>query len=145
MDQSFKSRLKQLIISHEGFKNFPYIDSVGKITAGIGYNLTDRGLPDSWINEQYEADVSYFDKALSLDFPWYADLCDARRMVLIDMCFMGYKTFRTFHKMLFALELSNYDKAADEILRSEWATQVHGRAVENAEIMRSGELCSPVV
>ena len=83
--------------------------------------------------------MRYFDKFLAIDFPWYAGLSDARKMVLIDMCFMGYKTFRTFHKMLFALELGNFDKAADEILRSEWANQVHGRALENAEIMRSGE------
>ena len=86
--------------------------------------------------------VLYY-KQLHLDFPWYGALCDARKMVLIDMCFMGYKTFRTFHKMLFALELHNYERAADEMLQSDWAQQVHGRAVENADIMRSGVLCFP--
>ncbi len=144
MDQSFKSRLKQLIVSHEAKTNYPYVDTEGNVTIGIGYNLTDRGLPDSWINQQYDDDVQYFDKALSLDYPWYTELCDARRMVLLDMCFMGYKTFRTFHKMLFALELRNYEDAADEIMSSHWAQQVHGRALENAAMMRSGEICSQV-
>lgn len=145
MDQAFKARLKQLITSHEGRSNYPYTDSVGKLTIGIGYNLTDRGLPDTWINDQFDQDVCYFHDQLTHDFVWYSDLCDERKMVLIDMCFMGYKTFRTFHKMLFALELSDYEKAASEILKSEWAHQVNGRAVENALIMRTGELCSPAV
>lgn len=143
MDQSFKLRLKSLIVSHEDYRNLPYIDTKGNITIGIGYNLSRRGLPDSWINAQFEEDIAYFDKQLSLDFPWYDGLIDVRKMVLIDMCFMGYKTLRSFHKMFFALELHKYDIAADEILNSVYAEQVHGRAVENAEIMRSGELCLP--
>jgi len=145
MDQSFKSQLKTLIVSHEEKRNYPYTDMLGNVTIGIGYNLSARGLPDSWINEQFDQDIAYFDKVLTLDFPWYEHLCDARKMVIIDMCFMGYKTFRTFHKMLFALELHNYERAADEMLNSEWAHQVNGRAVENALIMRRGALCSPQV
>jgi lysozyme len=145
MDAVFKSRLKALIVSHEGLKNHPYTDTKGNITIGIGYNLTARGLPDSWINAQYDEDVTYFDKQLSLDYAWYPELCDARRMALIDMCFMGYKTFQTFHKLILALELRNYDRAAHEMLNSEWAEQVRGRALELAEIMRSGELCSSQV
>lgn len=140
MDQSFKLRLKSLVVSHEDCKNLPYTDSLGNTTIGIGYNLSARGLPDSWINAQFDQDITYFDKQLSLDFPWYERLCDARRMVLIDMCFMGYRKFRTFHKMFFALELHKYDLAADEILNSVYAGQVHGRAIENAEIMRNGEI-----
>lgn len=145
MDQSFKSRLKTLIVSHEASENYPYKDTLGNITIGIGYNLTARGLPDSWINAQFDEDVTYFDKQLSLDYEWYQDLCDARKMVLIDMCFMGYKSFQTFAYMLFALAVRNYDRAADEIMHSKYAEQVHGRALELAEIMRSGDLCSPVV
>jgi hypothetical protein len=39
-------------VQHEEFRNFPYIDSVGKITIGIGFNLSDRGIDDEWINKQ---------------------------------------------------------------------------------------------
>ncbi len=138
MDQSFKLRLKSLIVSHEKYTNLPYTDTKGNITIGVGYNLSARGLPDSWINAQFDEDITYFDKQLSLDFPWYKDLSDVRKMVLIDMCFMGYRMFRTFHKMLFALELHNYERAADEMLNSEWAQQVHERAAENALMMREG-------
>lgn len=141
MDQSFKSRLKQLIVSHEKKCNYPYLDTQGNISIGIGYNLSARGLPDSWINEQYEADVAYFNAQLLHDFPWYEDLCDPRKMVLIDMAFMGYKSFKGFDRMLVALAARDYEKASLEILNSLWASQVGHRAVENAEIMRTGELC----
>lgn len=145
MDLAFRSQLKSLIISHEGFRNYPYTDSVGKVTIGIGYNLTDRGMPDDWINDRYDKDMTWFDEHLALDYPWYVDLCDARKMALLDMCYnMGYKTFQTFHKLIFALELRNYDKAADEILRSERSHQAPARSQQNADMMRSGELCSPV-
>lgn len=143
MDQSFKSRLKQFIISHEDKKNFPYVDTVGKITIGIGYNLTDRGLPDSWINEQYEQDVNYFNAQLMHDFPWFDQLCDARKMVLIDMAFMGYKSLKGFVNLLEYLGHGDYEKASQEILNSLWAQQVGHRAIENAEIMKNGELCFP--
>lgn len=144
MDQSFKARLKQLIVSHEGKSNYPYPDTSNppKQTIGIGYNLTDRGLPDSWINQQYDEDVTYFDHELRKDFDWYDALCDARKMVLIDMCFMGYKTFKEFERMLQALRYGDYEKAASEILNSLWAEQVGKRAEENAEIMQKGEICS---
>lgn len=138
MDLAFKSQLKQLIVSHEGYRTHLYTDSVGKQTVGIGYNITDRGMSDTWINQQYDEDVEYFDQQLRHDFPWYDGLIDVRKMVLIDMCFMGYKTFCTFHKLIFALELRNNDKAADEILNSLYAEQAPNRALENANIMRSG-------
>ena len=138
MDSAFKARLKQLIVSHEDSRNYPYTDTKGNITIGIGYNLSARGLPDTWINQQYDEDVEYFDQQLRHDFPWYDGLIDVRKMVLIDMCFRCYKTFCTFHKLIFALELRNNDKAADEILNSLYAEQAPNRALENANIMRSG-------
>lgn len=140
MDQLFKNKLKSLIVAHEDKRNFPYVDTVGKITIGIGYNLTDRGLPDSWINEQFDQDINYFYHQLKQDFPWYTELNDARQMVLIDMCFMGYKAFKTFKKMLAALAIHDYNTAANEMMSSKWALQVGGRAVENSLIMRKGEL-----
>jgi len=143
MDQSFKARLKQLIVSHEGYKTHLYTDSVGKQTIGIGYNITDRGMPDSWINKQYDEDVEFFDHQLNHDFEWYQGLCDERRMVLIDMCFMGYKTFLGFKKMLEALAKRDYEEAAFQIVRSDWAEQVGRRAMEDAQIMRTGVLCFP--
>ena len=42
----FSKMALALIEHHEGRRAFPYYDSVGKISIGIGRNLADRGLSD---------------------------------------------------------------------------------------------------
>lgn len=133
------SKLKQLLILHEGKENYPYTDTVGKITIGVGYNLTDRGLPDSWIEQQCSEDINYFYLQLSI-FPWFQQLNESRQICLVDMCFMGFKKFLSFKKMLSALENHDYIHAAFEMLDSKWAMQVGKRAEKLANIMRTGEL-----
>jgi lysozyme len=140
MTAEMSSKLKKLLVKHEGCETFPYVDTVGKITIGIGYNLSDRGMSQEWINQQYEKDVNYFYDMLMKDYDWFKDLNEARQMVLVDMCFMGYKKFSSFKKMIAALASHDYMKAADEMLDSKWATQVHGRANELADIMVSGQI-----
>lgn len=133
------AKLRRSVIKHEDFRNFPYTDSVGKLTIGIGYNLTDRGMDDDWINNQYNKDVLYFYNQLNETFPWYRLLNSDRQIVLIDMCFMGWKKFLEFEKMITALSKNDFKQAAFEMLNSEWATQVKGRAAELAQGMLTGE------
>ncbi len=131
-------RIKRSLVLHEGHENFPYIDSVGKISIGIGYNLSDRGLDNDWINNQFQQDVNFFYKNLC-EFPWFHLLNEDRQIILIDMAFMGWKRFLGFEKMIDALERRDYEKAALEILNSKWADEVKDRAVQLAEGIRTGE------
>ena len=140
MTEGMAAKLKHLIVGHEGYERYPYVDSVGKISIGIGYNLTDRGLPDCWINAQYEEDVAYFYGQLMNDFCWFKCLDENRKCVLVDMCFMGYRNFLSFKKMLRFLGQGDFKMAAQEILSSKWAVQVKGRAQHLASIMESGEI-----
>lgn len=133
------AKLRRSIVKHEGFNRFPYVDSVGKLSIGIGYNLTDRGLDDDWINNQYNKDVLYFYNQLNEYFSWYRDLVPDRQIILIDMCFMGWKKFLEFEKMIDAIARGDYKKAAFEMINSEWALQVKGRAAELAQGMLTGE------
>lgn len=130
-------KLRRSLIRHEGYSEFPYIDKIGKITIGVGYNLSDRGLPDEWINRQCHEDINYFHEKLS-QFPWFSSLNDDRQIVLVDMAFMGFKKFCGFKKMIAALEIGDFDKAADEMLDSNWAQQTKIRAIELSNAMRSG-------
>lgn len=139
MISDIAAKLRRSLVRHEGLKRFPYLDSTGKITIGIGYNLTDRGLPDEWINAQYEKDVEYFHSQLDHDFKWFSQLNGDRQTVLVDMCFMGYKRFLEFEKMLAYLAQGNFDEAAREMLSSEWAQQTKSRAIELSEGLRTGE------
>jgi len=140
MTEEMKSKLKHLVVTHEDYRKYPYVDSVGRISIGIGYNLSDRGISDKWINSQYEADVAFFYQELSDTFPWFGSLNDARKIALIDMCFMGFKKFCEFKLMLRAFCIRDYKTAAFELLHSEWAKEVKGRAIDLAKIIETGIL-----
>ena len=132
------AKLKRSLVLHEEYRKLPYVDSLGNITIGIGYNLSDRGLDDDWINNQYAKDVNYFYNQLSQDYYWFNDLNVDRQIVLVDMCFMGYKHFQQFVHMFSALADHDYVQAAREMLDSEWALQVKSRALTLAQAMTSG-------
>lgn len=137
MTPEMTTKLRKSLVSHEDYRKYPYIDSVGKITIGIGYNITDRGIDDEWINMQYQRDVNYFYNQLS-KFSWFAGLNEDRQVVLIDMAFMGWKRFLEFEKMIEALAKFDYKQAAVEMLNSKWAEQVKSRAISLAEGMEKG-------
>lgn len=130
--------LKQLKL-HEGRKRFPYEDTVGKITIGVGRNLTDRGLSDDEIDYLLNNDVDECVADLAT-FPWFATLDSIRQRVMVDMRFnLGPSRFRGFRRMLTAIAEKDYAKAAHSMQNSLWARQVKTRAVRLVQMMRSGE------
>ena len=137
MTPEMTAKLRRSLIQHEAYSKFPYVDSVGKITIGIGYNLTDRGIDDDWIIKQYNEDVTYFYNQL-INFDWFEHLTTDRQIVLIDMAFMGWKKFLTFKKMLEAISKGDYQQAAFEMLNSKWAQQTKNRAAQLAQAMLTG-------
>ena len=81
--------------------------------------------------------MNYFYQQL-LNFPWFQQLCIDRQIVLIDMCFMGWKRFLEFKDMLTALEFADYQEASFQMMNSEWAGQVGDRARTLSKAMRTG-------
>lgn len=140
MNNDMKVKLRALLIKHEGYSKYGHVDTVGKITVGIGFNVTDRGMDDEWINDQYNKDVDFFFDFLSNKFPWFNDLNEARQCALVDMCFMGTRGFLSFKEAIAALEEGDFERAAAEIISSKYEGQVHHRAYGIAKIIRTGEL-----
>ncbi len=131
--------LKASLIKHEGYKRELYKDVRGKWTIGVGYNIEDRGLKDSVVNELFTEDMDFFYHFLS-QFPWFLKINSDRQVVLCDMAYnLGAKDFLEFHSMIEALERQDYDAAADAMLGSEWAKQLKQRATDLAEGMRTGK------
>lgn len=134
--------LKVMLTEHEGNKNRLYWDSVAKKWCiGIGRNLTDRSMESSVIDLMFLNDVNEFYNLLS-SYPWFLELSDARQMALVDMCFMGFKEFETFDKMLLALAKHDYETAAKEIIDSDYGRSKYTgqRAYDIAEIIKTGSL-----
>lgn len=133
-------KLKKLLIQHEKNKLMPYTDTMGKITIGIGRNLTDRGILPSESDFLYNNDALYFYEKLSDHFRWFNYLDENRQIALIDMSFMGFQKFCEFVNMINALSRHDWKTAANELLNSEYARQVGQRAHDLANIILTGEL-----
>lgn len=135
-----KTRLYEQLKLHEGKKNKPYKDTVGKLTIGIGRNLDDRGITEEEIVFLFGTDVDLVEKELDKNLKWWRDMSEVRQRVLVDMCFnLGITKLLTFKNTLEAMRTKRYEDAASGMLNSLWAKQVKGRAVRLANMMRTGE------
>lgn len=133
-----RDALRQQLIRHEGLKKRPYVDTAGKLTVGIGRNLTDRGLSEAECLYLCDNDIDAAVRALTT-YAWFADLDPVRQAVLVNMMFnLGALRFTGFRRLIDAGEHHQYSLAADEMLDSVWAQQVGDRAVELAAQMRTG-------
>ena len=128
-----------LIKHHEGVSPLPYQDSVGKITIGIGRNLTDRGLSVDEVEMLFANDMRLAAEILDI---WLADwraLSPNRQAALLSMAFnLGGPRLSTFVKLRAALVACDYPAAAAEALNSKWAKQVGRRAQQIADLLTKG-------
>lgn len=126
--------LKSWLRVCEGLKLIPYTCTGGKLTIGVGRNLTDRGISVSEAEFMLENDILQCKKDLEKQ-PFYSGQPESVKCALINMCFnLGLPKLLKFKKMLMYLQERNYTKAAVEALDSEWAKQVGNRAKDVALI-----------
>lgn len=124
---------------YEGLSYIPYQDTVGEWTIGYGH-LLKRGISKEVAEQILKEDITIAQKQVKNAFVWWFKLDDARQYVLTDMCFnMGLSRLVGFKKMLAAAEAGDYETAYAEMLNSKWANQVGRRALELAEIMKTGK------
>jgi lysozyme len=141
-----KERLRQQLILHEALKLKPYKDTVGKITIGIGHNLTDKGMHPAVVQLQYEIDVKEVEEDIQQHLPWVFSLDEVRQRVIYDMVFnMGIYGVLKFKNTLATIQRGDYAQAADMMMDSLWAHQVGDgpggkmdRAERLSEMMRTG-------
>jgi len=133
--------LDQLIIRHEGIRLKPYRDSMGLLTIGIGRNLDQVGISNDEALYLFANDKNKVIASCRGAFEWFDKLSPVRQMVVIDMVFnLGIEGFRKFQKTLAYIRAGRYAEASVEMLASEWAKQVGGRALELSDMMRTGEV-----
>jgi lysozyme len=141
MTPESRQKLKTLLVKHEAYKQFPYVDTTGHLTIGIGRNLNDRGISLTEALYLLDEDALYFSHKLSNILKFWDRLNEARQIVLVDMCFnVGVQGLLGFKEMMLAIEVEDWVRAAQEMLDSKWATQVGERAFTLASIMKSGEI-----
>ena len=123
----------------EGKKPRIYIDTVGKITGGIGRNLTDRAFSEDEIQLMLRNDIDMVINQLDNLFPWWKQMSDRRQQVLCNMTFnLGITKMAQFKNTLAAMQTGRYNDAADGMLASLWAKQGGARAQRLSTMMREG-------
>jgi len=133
----FSKALLAMIEQHEGRRAFPYRDTVGKLTIGVGRNLTDRGLSDDEITFLLMNDMHLARQICVNLFANFASLSPDRQAGLLSMAFnLGGPRLKKIRKMRAAIMADDWQQAADEALMSKWARQLPARAAEIAGLLR---------
>lgn len=148
--------LFKLISRHEGIRNQIYKDSFGNPTIGIGFNLSDpnnrrilqqlniseldlrNGLTDHQIKQIFDISLKQAIIDAKKFIPNLYTLPTNVQKALIDMSFnLGYVKLSKFINVKKALEQRDFNKAAQEMLNSNWARQVGNRATELSNMVKN--------
>ncbi len=137
-----RAELKRQLIGEEDKRKFVYQDHLGYWTIGIGRLVDKRkggGLRDSEIDFMYNNDVDEIVGQITKKLPWFQDLDDARKGVLLGMAFqMGVEGLLGFHITLKLVRDGQYALAAHNMGLSLWARQTPERVARMQEQMRTG-------
>jgi lysozyme len=130
--------LAEQLTRDEDDREFPYVDTVGKITIGIGHNLTDRGLSKAARQFILAEDIAEV-RAQLAPFAWYQGLDPVRQGALENMAFNLGGGLLHFPTMIHYLSVHDYANAKVAALDSKWAKQVGDRAYRLARQLETGE------
>lgn len=125
----------------EGKKKRIYLDTATppRWTGGIGRNMTDRDFSEDEIQLMLKNDIDLVCDQLDNRMPWWKHMTDARMRAWANFTFnVGITKAMTFKNTIGLLQSGKYDQAADEILRSKWASQVGERAKRISDTIRNG-------
>lgn len=125
----------------EGWRAHGYHDHLGYLTVGYGFLIDDRragGMPkevgEYWLMHNIHGIVNSLHRSL----PWFESRPQPVKEALVNMAYqMGIAGLLSFRRTLAHIESGRYSEAADEALRSRWATQTPERAKRVTDLIRS--------
>jgi len=129
----------EMLKRHEGYRQFPYRCSAGKLTCGYGRNLTDVGISkyEAMILLVHDMEIAFRD--VRSIFSEFSKFSKNRRNALTDMIFnLGKTRFLGFKKMIAAVKGEDWEEVAKQAEDSRWFGQVGNRGKEVVSLLRSG-------
>jgi lysozyme len=137
--------LKKRIREHEGFRDSPYLDSLGKATIGYGHLITDedefeegKQYPKDQLLKLFDKDFEKAEMGADQLVGHIQELHIEAKNIITEMVFqLGTTGVRKFRNMLDALESRDYQRASAEMLDSRWHAQTTNRCESLAKIMRT--------
>lgn len=135
--------VQEYVKKNEGLRLKPYLCTAGKWTIGYGHNLENgisEYVAEAILDEDIRTAIEDVLDIFSNDKDEFQLILSYNRYTaLVDMMFnLGKPRFLTFKRMIQAIKEKNWDKAANELLDSKYATQVGQRANNNANLLRKG-------
>ena len=135
-----KDKLIEELIKDEGYKYEIYLDHLGYPTFGVGHLVLEKdeehgkpvGTPvsEERILECLSKDIDIVCDELDMKDPWWRNLDDNRQRVMANMCFnLGHPRLSNFKKFIGAMQITDWETAAVEMMDSKWARQVGNRAI----------------
>lgn len=114
------------------------MDQVGKVTIGVGRNLTDVGLSESEIHYLLENDVERAIEHALFMFPTFSSYPEDVQRVVVNVIFhLGVAGFNTFRRFISKIKSHSWDGAADELLNSKAARQTPERFKRHSDLLKS--------
>lgn len=139
----------KMLTAEEGYRKYPYDCQTGKrvsaphgkLTVGVGRNLEAKPLSDEVIALMLTEDIAEAEAACRVLYPHFEDFKDGRKLALVSMMFqLGAKGMLGFKKMNEAIEVFDWETAANEALKSKWAIDdTPERARRMAYMIRTGK------
>lgn len=142
--QKMMAQMVGQIKRDEGVQRTAYQDHLGYWTIGVGRLVDARkpgaGLRDDEIQMLLQNDIIDRVSQLSNRLPWFDELDEPRKGVLINMAFqLGVAGLLEFKRTLTLIQNGDYGQASIQMLLSKWAMQTPERARRLAKQMKTGE------
>jgi len=142
-NNQFLTEATEQIKKHEGLVLHGYKDHLGFLTIGYGRLIDQRrggGISQAEAEYLLQNDINGKLEELRNRLPWFDKLNDARKGVLLNMCFqLGIAGLMGFRNTLAKIEAGDYAGAAANMMKSKWAEQTPKRAKQMADQMRTGK------
>ena len=131
-------KLIEQIKEHEGFRSRVYQCTEGYDTIGFGFAIKDLELTEDICELILKEKLIKLYSRVDKQIPFFKQLPVEIQDVILNMCYqMGVSGVCKFKKMLAAMLLKDWTKAADEMIDSKWYRQTKNRALQLSEIVRN--------
>lgn len=143
------ARFERQIREDEGYRESPYLDTVGTPTIGYGctaifgmkVSMDMPPITKTIARELLRADVYGALVDAQAIFPRFNELNSVRQEVLANMAYnLGRRRLSGFGRLKKAAQRLDYQAMADEMTDSKWFRQVGNRSKRLVEQMRTGEI-----
>jgi len=140
---SAEAKLARLMLEYdEGRRPRMYKDTVGKWTIGVGWNLSDNGLPPHIIDALLEHGIQTAAVDLDAVVPSWRTADPIRRAALLNWAFqLGRARMLSFQRTIPLLQQQRWEDAARNLRMSKWArTDSPARAARIIGQIRTGQV-----